>query len=171
MKKTNKIPSVFGKRLRDCVYHLCSYDDERELSNILSSSGKSTVFLSVFNSEEPRFKHTKTQDKLHLVLTSGYLKKLMHLSCKGANADSPGYIYPILDVLRYMQECELNAVEFTFKYRSHYSGSVSGCYLSTRYQSDMWKQYCKKLYNQDYNEMDEDMYLSPDIAFAELNTL
>ena len=179
MKVSKKLPSFMGNTILQALHAVCgsSYDNQKLQSlhgNLRDTIRSENGFVSIFNAEESRVKFANVQGAA-LAVTTGMLKEVINdtlTRCAGVGGDYQN-IFVLMDVVLYMEEVGLKALEFPVTkhkfVRSHTSILQEWVPLSDRYQTDSWKKRLKMTYPS-YDTSGG--YLYPEgVALAEANRL
>jgi len=143
---------------------------------------KGVGFLTVFKGDEKRMK-VNDVNGLACVITTGLLKQLTsaYISViNGTDRNKRGMpsitslpaAKKVLDILRYMDELSLDAIEFSMRSlrTSKDRGMVNDfTYLCDRYQEESWKQHLKTDYPNYDTSSGSDFPKA--VAMAEMNTV
>ena len=144
---------------------------------------KGDGFLTIFKSDEKRMK-VNDVNGLACVITTGMLRQLsqayISVMIAGSRAgrldsgDTVPSIKRVVDILRYMDELSLDAIEFSMRSlrtspnaNNHFDGRTH-TFLSDRYQADSWKQHLKTDYPNYDTSSGSDFPVQ--VAMAEMNT-
>jgi hypothetical protein len=127
-------------------------------NNIWGHVNRGEGFLTIFKSAEKRMK-VNDVNGLACVMTTGMLKQLtqayVSVIASGVYTrntyDSLPSVKVVVDILRYIEELELGAIEFSMRSlrtspTSRIFDSNHATFLSDRYQKESWKQHLKTDY-------------------------
>ena len=147
MKVSKQLPAFMGATILRAIQYTTPGDEYNSLrQNIKDVYNSGNGFVSIFKAKEPRVKFANAQGAA-LAITTGMLKQIVQNAVSvGCDAMS---MFALMDILLYMDEIDLNALEFSVtKHHNVYRGSSVEDWipLSDRYQTESWKKRLKMSY-------------------------
>ena len=172
------------------------------------------AFVTIAKHKELRVRYVAHDTSLGLVITTGCLQRLLDLAANVAdqveyvdnktqkaqyvcettnrwsNASAAPHFLRVLDILRYMEETDVEMLEISLKgiendmdalnnVGNHYGRQADAQairrlypFMSDRYQEDSWRHYLTTLYSGMVDHIDlftPSTHMSRDIALSELN--